>query len=115
MGIDAGGLQVSVPERRRYECDGGTIVDRVRSVRVPCGGIDAGALGGLLDDVKLTARSLSGLPGRRTDGNTAADAGASPRLANRRVAITAGISTSRLLLPLPTIEICASPLSRRMT
>src|SRR5262249_9574670 len=28
---------------------------------------------------------------------------------NRRVAITAGISTSRLLLPLPTTESCASP------
>jgi len=78
MGIDAGGLQVSVPERRRYECDGGTIVDRVRSVRVPdpmdrCGGIDARALGGLLDDeITVTARSLSGLPGHRTDGNTGA-------------------------------------------
>ena len=35
--------------------------------------------------------------------------GASPRLANRRMAITARISTSRLLLPLPTIESCASP------
>jgi hypothetical protein len=39
--------------------------------------------------MKLTARSVSGLPGRRTDWNTGADAGASPRLANRRAAIGA--------------------------
>jgi hypothetical protein len=75
------------------------------------GGIDVGALGSLLDD-EITGRSVSGLPGRRTDWNTGAGAGASPRLANRRVAITAGISTSWALLPLPTIESCASPLPR---
>jgi hypothetical protein len=34
--------------------------------------------------MKLTARSVSGQPGRRTDWNTGADAGASPRLANSR-------------------------------
>jgi hypothetical protein len=42
------------------------------------------------------------------DWNTGADVGASPRLANRRAAITLGGSTSRLSLPLPTIESWAS-------
>ena len=51
---------------------------------------------------------------RRTDWRTGADAGAPLGLANKRVAIGAGISTSRPLLPLPTIESLASPLSRRM-
>ena len=53
--------------------------------------------------------TAEGRLGCRTDLNTGADAGASLRLANRRVAITAGIITSRLLLPLLTIESCASP------
>src|SRR5262245_38860496 len=43
--------------------------------------------------MKLTARAVSGLPGRRTDWNTGADAGASPRLAYRRAAITLEVST----------------------
>src|SRR5262245_14358896 len=42
--------------------------------------IDAGPLGGGLDDM-LAARSVRA-PGFRTDSNTGADAGASPRLAS---------------------------------
>ena len=42
------------------------------------------------------------MPGRRTVGNTGADGGASPRLANRRAAITAGDQDLAALVPLPT-------------
>src|SRR5262245_52551905 len=53
-----------------------------------CGEIDASTLGCLLETMKLTARSVSGLPDRRMDWNPGADAG--PRLANRRAGLPRG-------------------------
>jgi len=58
-----------------------------------------GALGCRFDD-KIDGTLSQWIGGLRTDWNTGADADASPRLANRQVAITAGISTSRPLTAL---------------
>src|SRR6478752_5553628 len=59
--------------------------------------------------MKLTARSVRAWPGLRTDSNTGAEAGASPRLANRRAAMTAGISTCRTLSPLVRADMARHP------
>src|SRR5262245_19417483 len=66
---------------------------------------DADALGRLLDD-KINSALGQWTASPPNAGNTGADAGASPRLAERQAPSTAGISTSRPLLPLPTIESC---------
>jgi len=71
MRIDAGGLQVGMPQGGRDERDWRPIIDGMSCVRESepvdrRGRVDASALGGLFE-MKLTARWVSRLPGRRTD------------------------------------------------
>jgi hypothetical protein len=71
MRVDAAGLQVGMPQGGRDERDWRPIIDGMSCVRESepvdrRGRVDASALGGLFE-MKLTARWVSRLPGRRTD------------------------------------------------
>lgn len=102
------GFQAGMAEGLRDQRDRCAVVERMRRMAWRSQCVDAAGFTPARRAAALTmyrtARSVSGLPSRRGEGNTGVDGGASPRLASSLFAISAGINTWRTLSPLPTIS-----------